>query len=152
MRVRVFNVVKGTGQSFFFSAGDVLYSNRSNPMFSISTDTAGSYIIQYAPCSQRMFEKSYGIEEPHPNCLDNLANGLRDYGITPSQITVPFNIFMAANMSPNGEIEIKPAMSKPGDYIDLKAKMDMVVAVTSRSTGLCNHFKWTPIELGILDN
>ena len=78
----------------FLSKGDVLYSNRSNPMFTIVADKVGKHIMLYAPCSQVMFEKSYGVTEAHPNCLDNLVNNLKSYGVQASQITIPLNIFM----------------------------------------------------------
>jgi uncharacterized protein YcgI (DUF1989 family) len=64
--------------NLFLSTGDILYSNRSNPMFTIVQDTVEGYdhIMLYAPCSQAMYEINYGVTEIHPNCLDNPANNL----------------------------------------------------------------------------
>ena len=135
--------------NLFLSEGDILYSNRSNPMFTIVADQVGKHIMLYAPCSQVMFEKSYGVTEAHPNCLDNLVNNLKGYGIQASQITIPLNIFMNIEINRKGEIKIHPSMSKAGDYIELRAEMDMVVGVTACSAGLCNNFKWTPIDVEI---
>jgi len=131
----------------YLSKGDVLYSNRSNPMFTIVADQVGKHIMLFAPCSQVMFEKSYGVTEAHPNCLDNLVNNLKGYGIQASQITIPINIFMNIEIDREGEIKIHPPMSKAGEYIELRAEMDMVVGVTACSAGLCNNFKWTPIDV-----
>lgn len=133
----------------YLSKGDVLYSNRSNPMFTIVADQVGKHIMLFAPCSQVMFEKSYGVTEAHPNCLDNLVNNLKSYGIQASQITIPINIFMNIEIDREGEIKIHPPMSKAGEYIELRAEMDMVVGVTACSAGLCNNFKWTPIDVEI---
>jgi uncharacterized protein len=133
----------------FLSNGDILYSNRSNPMFSIVDDRVGKHIILYAPCSQAMFEKSYGAEEAHPNCFDNLVYNLSGYGVRASQISIPFNIFMNIGIDREGEIQIKSPKSKAGDYIELKAEMDMIVGVTACSAGTCNNFKWTPIDVEI---
>ncbi len=36
----------------FLSKGDVLYSNRSKPMFTIVADRVGRHLIMYPPCSQ----------------------------------------------------------------------------------------------------
>ena len=96
------------------SEGDILYSNHSNPMFSIAADKVGRHIMLYAPCSQEMFEKSYGVTEPHPNCLDNLITHLQGYGIQASQITIPFNIFMNIDINPEGEITIRVSQVKSG--------------------------------------
>jgi uncharacterized protein YcgI (DUF1989 family) len=118
----------------YLSKGDVLYSNRSNPMFTIIEDQVGGHIMLYAPCSQKMFEKSYGVTDPHPNCLENLVMSLAKYGIQASQITVPFNIFMSVGA---------------GETIELRAEMDMIVGVTACSAGACNNYKWTPIDVEI---
>lgn len=133
----------------FLSKGDILYSSHSNPMFSIVADKVGNHIMLYAPCSQEMFEKSYGVTEPHPNCLDNLSTHLGGYGIQASQITIPFNIFMNIDINSEGEITIGSPRSKAGDFIDLRAEMDLMVGVTACSAGACNNFKWTPIEVEI---
>jgi hypothetical protein len=133
----------------FLSKGDILYSNRSNPMFTIVSYKVGKHIMLYAPCSQVMFEKSYGVTEAHPNCLDNLVNNLKSYGVQASQITIPLNIFMNIEIDREGEIKIKSPMSKAGDYIELRAEMDMIVGVTACSAGSCNNFEWTPIDVEI---
>ena len=131
----------------YLSTGDVLYSSKSNPMFTITADQVGRHIMLYAPCSQAMFEKSYGVSKAHPNCLNNLVNALKKFGIKTSQITTPFNIFMNINISEQGNITIQSPLSKAGDYIELKAEMNMIVGVTACSAGSCNNFKWTSIEI-----
>lgn len=133
----------------FLSKGDILYSDRSNPMFTIIADQVGGHIMLYPPCSQKMFEKSYGVTEAHPNCLENLLTSLKDFAIEGSRISIPLNLFMSIDISEQGTITIQPARSKAGDYIDLRAEMDMIVAVTSCSAGTCNNFKWTPIDVEI---
>ncbi len=133
----------------YISKGDVLYSNRSNPMFSIVDDQVGRHPMLYAPCSQKMFEKSYGVTEAHPNCLDNLVSNLERYGVQANQITVPFNIFLNIAISIEGEIEILSPKSKAGDYVELRAEMDLVVGITACSAGACNNYYWTPIDVEI---
>ncbi|MFC1997793.1 DUF1989 domain-containing protein [Chloroflexota bacterium] len=133
----------------FLSTGDVLYSNRSNPMFTILEDRVGGHIMLYAPCSQEMFEKSYDVSEPHPNCFDNLSANLERFGVRPSQISIPFNIFMHIRITDEGVIEIHTPKSTAGDFITLRAEMDMVVALSACSAGACNNFSWTPIEVEI---
>lgn len=138
-------------EKLFLSTGDVLYSNRSNPMLTIEHDDVGRHPLLYAPCSQAMFERSYGAKEPHPNCHDNLLAGLGTFGITASQIPIPFNIFMNVTISEAGHINIKPPRSKAGDYIELKAEMDLIVGITACSAGACNNFHCTPIDVEIID-
>lgn len=137
------------GGKIYFSTGEVLYSNLSNPMFTIIADRVGKHDFLFAPCSQEMFQISYSITEPHPNCLDNLAMNLRPFGVRSAQIPTAFNIFMNATVTERGEILINPPVSQPGDYIDLRAEMDLIIGVTACSAGKCNNYHCTPIEVHI---
>jgi uncharacterized protein YcgI (DUF1989 family) len=56
---------------------------------------------------------------------------------------------MNIEIDQEGEIKIKSPMSKAGDYIELRAEMDMIVGVTACSAGSCNNFEWTPIDVEI---
>ena len=131
------------------SIGDTLYSNRSNPMLSITRDSVGKHDFLFAPCSQEMFQKTYGATEPHPNCLDNLTAALGPYGIRAFQIPTAFNIFMNVAISAAGRITVQPPLSQAGDYIDLRPEMNLIVAVSACSAGKCNNFRCTPIRVEI---
>jgi hypothetical protein len=136
-------------EKLFLSTGDILYSNRSNPMLTITCDPVGRHDFLFAPCSREMFQLTYNIAEPHPNCLDNLAASLGPYGIQAGQIPTAFNIFMNVTISADGRVTVKPPLSKAGDFIDLKAEMEMIVGVSACSAGKCNNFRCTPIRVEI---
>ena len=136
-------------EKLFLSTGDVLYSKRSNPMITIKHDDVGRHPMLYAPCSQAMFERSYSAKEPHPNCHDNLLNNLAPFGITATQITIPFNIFMNVSISEVGHLSIQPPRSNAGDYIELRAEMDLIIGITACSAGACNNFNCTAIDVEV---
>lgn len=138
-------------EKLFLTTGDLLYSNRSNPMLSIIHDTVGKHDFLFAPCSREMFRRTYGKTEPHPNCLDNLAASLGQYGVQPFQIPTAFNIFMNVEIATDGKLMIKPPLSKPGDYIDLQAEMDLIVGVTACAAGKCNDYRCTPIAVEVFE-
>ena len=127
----------------------ILYSNRSNPMLTITQDSVGKHDFLFAPCSQQMFQIQYGVTGPHPNCLENLANPLKKYGITESMISTPFNTFMNARIAPDGAITINPPLSKPNDHITFHAETDLIVAVSACAAPNCNNQNCTPINLEI---
>ncbi|MCP4712906.1 MAG: urea carboxylase-associated family protein, partial [Planctomycetes bacterium] len=131
------------------TTGHILYSNRSNSMFTITEDTVGKHDFLFAPCSQAMFQIQYGATDHHPNCLENLTNPLKKYGVTESMITTPFNTFMNARIAPDGSITIHPPLSKPNDHITFRAETDLLVAVSACSAGACNNHNCTPINLEI---
>jgi len=138
-------------EKLFLSTGDILYSNRSNPMITVFDDSVGKHDFLFAPCSREMFRLTYGKIEPHPNCLDNLTTALGQYGVKAFQIPTAFNIFMNVEVSTSGKIMVKPPLSKAGDYMDLRAEMDVIVGVTACAAGKCNNYRCTPIAVEIYD-
>jgi uncharacterized protein YcgI (DUF1989 family) len=49
-----------------------------------------------------------------------------------------------------GQIAVLPPKSKAGDYVVLKAKMDLIVGMTACSAGMSNNFSFKPIGYRIL--
>ncbi|WP_394000118.1 DUF1989 domain-containing protein [Luteimonas sp. WGS1318] len=132
------------------TTGDVLYSNRSNPMFTILEDTCGRHDFTLTPCSKRMFELLYGEVEGRPGCEGNLAAALAPYGIGIDRIPVAFNIFMHVTVDgASGQVAVLPPLSGPGDFIRLRAEMPLVVAMTACSAGQSNNFSYKPIDYRI---
>jgi uncharacterized protein YcgI (DUF1989 family) len=136
--------------TFRLTRGHVLYSNRSNPMFTIVEDTVGRHDFLYTACSREMFEIQYGLAD-HPNCLDNLAANLAHLGVNRDRIPTPFNIFMNVEMAPSGELSIRPPKSTAGDSIVLRAEMDLAVAVAACAAGACNGGRNGPVHLEVVN-
>jgi uncharacterized protein YcgI (DUF1989 family) len=138
-------------EKIYLSTGNTLYSNLSNPMLTIIRDKVGKHDFLFAPCSQEMFQISYNIREPHPNCMDNLDLHLSYFGINKHMIPTAFNIFLNATITEDGRIWIKPPLSKAGDYIDFQAEMDLVIGITACSSLKCNNYKNTSIDVEVYD-
>ena len=137
------------GASLYLTKGDVIYSNRYNNMLEICDDTVGRHDILFPACSQWMYRRQYGISEHHSNCLENLSMALEEYAILQDDIPNPFNIFMNTVISKEGKIMVSEPKSKAGEYIDLVALMDLIVAVSACSVeeSRCNAGRCTPIKI-----
>lgn len=138
--------------SIYQTTGDVLYSNRSRPMFRILEDDCGRHDFTLTPCSQQTFDLLYpefrGRE--HPNCLANLATGLAPYGVSEDEIATSFNIFMNVWTDEDGTMHIDPPRSRPGDRFVVRAEMDLFVAVTACSAEKSNGGVCKPIDYEII--
>lgn len=131
----------------WLSTGDLLYSNRSRPMFEIVEDTCGRHDFTLTPCSKDTFAIIYGETEGRPGCEGNLAQALAPYGIGEDRIPIAFNVFMhVAVDADTGAIVVKPPLSGPGDHVRLRALMPLVAAMTACSAGQSNNFRYKPID------
>jgi len=134
----------------YLTTGDVLYSNRSHPMFTIISDEVGRHDFLLTPCSPETFQIIYRDEDYHPSCFENLAKNLTRFGIAGNTIPTTFNIFMNVEIDGKGELSILPPKSKAGDSITLRAEMNLIVGLTACSAEKSNNHKFKPIGYEIL--
>jgi len=134
----------------YLSKGDVLYSNDSRPMFTIVEDLVGRHDFLLTPCSQEMFEILYQHKGHHPSCFENLYTNLAEFGIRPEKIGTTFNVFMNVEVGPDGAVAVKAPRSRAGDYIELRAEMNLVCGLTSCSAENSNNGSFKPIDYEII--
>ena len=135
--------------TIYLTAGHILYSNRSNPMLRILTDKVGRHDFLLTPCSPETFKIIYNNHAHHPSCFQNLVEHLAPFGIAPDRIPTTFNVFMNVQIAPDGELTIAPPASKAGDYIELRAEMDLIVGVTACSAEMSNNYSFKPIDVEV---
>lgn len=110
--------------------GDHLYSNLDTPMLTIVEDKVGVHDLLYPPCNKYYYKSFHNIPGK-TGCRDHLADALKEYGITYREVTDPFNIFMNTKVNGKGELEIHTPLSEAGDYIDIRAEMDLIVGISA---------------------
>jgi uncharacterized protein YcgI (DUF1989 family) len=136
--------------TIYLTAGHILYSNRSRPMWTIVEDTVGRHDFLLTPCSPETFTILYKTAGHHPSCFENLVRGLAPFGIAPDAIPTSLNVFMNVDVLPSGELRILPPRSRPGDRVVLRAEMDLIVGVTACSAELSNNGRFKPIDVRLL--
>ncbi len=132
--------------------GHVLFSNRSNRMLTIVEDTVGRHDFLLTPCSEATFRHFYPDQPVHRGCFGNLAEALAPYGVEPDMIPCAFNIFMNVPVAADGKIRVDPPLSKAGDYIRLRAEMNLVIGLTACSAYASNGGRFKPIGYAIQDS
>jgi uncharacterized protein YcgI (DUF1989 family) len=137
--------------TIYLTKGHVLYSNRSRPMWTLIEDKVGRHDFLLTPCSPQTFEIIYNRRDPHPSCFANLSGALAEFGIVPDSIPTTFNIFMNVEVTDSGELRILPPKSRTGDYLLMRAEMDMIVAVTACSAEMSNNGTFKPIDIDLYD-
>lgn len=136
-------------ESILITKGNFLWSNRSNKMMEIVEDTNGRNDFLLAPCSPETFQIMYNNHEEHPSCLNNLYQNLKEFGITLDEIPTAFNLFMNVQFDAKGKISVLPPTTKPGDTIQFRALMDLIVGLTACSAEDSNGGSFKPIHYHI---
>jgi len=135
--------------TIYLTTGHILYSNRSHPMLTITADTVGRHDFLYTPCSAEMFSILYNAPGHHPSCFENLCRSLGGFGIAPDQIPTTFNIFMNVALTAEGALSVLPPRSKAGDWLEMRAEMDLIVGLTACSAELSNNYAFKPIDFEV---
>jgi uncharacterized protein YcgI (DUF1989 family) len=138
-RTKVYNM------KIFISAGDKLMSRSNQHLMTIIEDTyrEGSHDLQKGMCSGYRFQlarqegrlREYyhrDVEIPDHGCWENLSQALKPYGIPPEDIPSPFNLYQTMKIDgATGRMEHTTIRPKPGTYVDLKAEMDLLIALSA---------------------
>jgi uncharacterized protein YcgI (DUF1989 family) len=138
--------------TIYVTTNDVLYSNRSRPMFTITEDEVGRHDFLLTPCSPETFQIIYKDQRYHPSCFENLSTNLRRYGVTPDRIPTTFNIFMNVEVGNDGRLSILPPRSRAGQSITLRAEMDLIVGLTACSAEMSNNYRFKSIAYEVLSS
>jgi len=100
-------------------------------MLRVIEDTVKNHwCIMGGRCSPRI----YAIREREPehrSCQSNLDEALMEFGLNGEDIGDVFNVFMNVEISQDGCFVIKPPTAEKGDYIEMRAEMDCIVAVSA---------------------
>ncbi|MGQ0652698.1 MAG: DUF1989 domain-containing protein [Betaproteobacteria bacterium] len=124
------NVLLGTGTAKSFPH---FYSKppRENRMLTVLEDTVRNHWGNMGGrCSRRLYELRDG-DRSHRSCQENLAEALAPHGLSGDDIVDIFNVFMNVELSPDGTFAIRPPSAKTGDYIDLRAEMNLLAAISA---------------------
>lgn len=124
-------------QRLFPRPGESFYTNRRRPILFFEEDTSpGIHDMLIAACDPERF-KLLGVEGHHNSCQENLQKVMRGFGHEVGPAPQPINLFTdipVTSASPGQEdctFEFKPAASKAGDYVQMRAEMDCFVVVSA---------------------
>jgi uncharacterized protein YcgI (DUF1989 family) len=115
-------------RTIYPKVGAVLVSNRGRPMMRLIADTVQVHDLICGSCSDEYYRNRLDHHAPHRSCRSNLAEAMAPWGLAPKDIPFSFNLFMRWPVEPDGTVVPMAAPSRAGDYVDLRAEMDLVVA------------------------
>ncbi|MDG2466667.1 MAG: urea carboxylase-associated family protein [Alphaproteobacteria bacterium] len=122
---------RSVSQSVFPSVGAPLYSNRRRPILTLEEDTSpGRHDTLLAACDVYRYQM-LGCTEYHDNCTDNLAAAMTEIGLAAPETPSPLNLWMNIPFTSDGATEFCPPLSKPEDFVRLRANHDVIVVMST---------------------
>ncbi|MEE9301948.1 MAG: DUF1989 domain-containing protein [Alphaproteobacteria bacterium] len=111
--------------------GDVTWSNRRRPMFTMVEDTSwGYHDTQVASCDIFLY-KGLGVRGYHRSCTDNFWQACADIGIAPPHMPGPLNLFQHTLVEPDESYIYPLPTARPGCYVTLRAEQDLVIVFSA---------------------
>jgi len=115
-------------RTIYPKVGATLVSNRGRAMLRLVADTVRVHDLICGSCSDEYYRNRLDHHEPHRSCRGNLAEAMAPWGLKPADIPFSFNLFMRWPVEADGVVVPMAAPSRAGDYADLLAEMDVIVA------------------------
>lgn len=111
--------------------GDRLASNRRRPLLRIEEDTTPGRHDTVIPACDGERYRQLGAPEGHANCCDNFRLALRHAGMPEQPVPAPLNLFMNIPWTADGALSFEPPLSRPGDYVTLRAERPVVIVLSA---------------------
>jgi len=144
--------------NLYLTTGSVLRSNENNPMLEIVADTCGRHDTIGGACATESNTVRYDLEKRCMHaCRDSWMLAIAEhpeFGIGKRDISHNINFFMNVPVTASGGLTFEDGISAPGKYVELTAKMDVLVLISNcpQLNNPCNGYNPTPVEILVWDN
>ena len=137
--------------------GDWLMSTICRPMMTIVKETPrpkGLHDTHHRLCNRFFYAAWGGIAKD--GCHEIINKVIAPYGLLPEDVSDPVTFFMNYPYDPNERcFKILEPVAKPGDYVELRAEMNCLVAMSNcpeDTLTICNVRHNTPIKVEVYED
>jgi len=140
------------------TAGCVLYSDMGRVLCSVVADSVGWHDPIGGTSNQQLVEKQYGPStyqdsrnDYHKNGHDSSLIELGKWGLGTRDLVANVNLFSRVDVAEDGGMRFVPGNSKAGDYVELRAEMNVLAILNTCQHPLDPNPKYQPkpVQLSI---
>ena len=134
----------------YVTTGTQLVSCDGHVMAIVTADSCGRHDTSAGACSCESNAVRFGHATRYLHaCRENFLLEVGRHGMTKRDIVPNINFFMNVPIEPSGELAIVDGVSKPGDFVELRAEMDVLCVISNcpQVNNPCNGFNPTPIRV-----
>ncbi len=113
--------------------GRVIFSDMGKVMFSIVEDSCGAHDVLMGGSTASSNAKKYAGQNGSAlrNTRDNFVLIATKAGLDKRDVPAALALFAPVRVDADGKFEWKPDLVSNGDYVDLRAEMDMIVGFSN---------------------
>lgn len=134
--------------------GHVLYSDAARAMMTIIEDTCGHNDTIAGCCTEQTNWLFYGKNDSKTSCRANFLGMMKKYGLGRRDLVGNLNFFCIVPIAPDmsiPELTFANAPSKAGDFIDLRAEMDLICLISNcpQMNNMCSGGRPSPLQVTV---
>ena len=151
-RLNVADTVKVQWNAYL-GPGKLLLSDMGRVLASIIADTSGRHDMFCGASNAKTNQRKYGHGEtysPSPNARDRFALALAKYGLGSRDIPPNVNFFKHVKVEEDGSLTFEKAPGSPGEYVELRAEMNVLLVVANTPHVLDPRPTYTASPLRVL--
>jgi uncharacterized protein len=136
----------------YLTTGTRLISTEGHVLLTIVADTCGRHDTLGGACAQESNMVRYAIEKRHMHaCRQSFLKGVQFWkgGLEKRDVTSNINFFMNVPITPQGVLTFEDGVSEAGKYVELRAEMDVLMAISNcpQLNNPCNAYNPTPVQV-----
>jgi urea carboxylase-associated protein 1 len=141
----------------YLGYGSKLRSTSARVLAEIVADTVGRHDTLGGACAAESNTVRYALEKRTMHaCRDSWLLAVAEHerlGLSKRDLAHNINFFMNVPVSPEGGLSFADGLSGPGQYVELRAAMDIIVLISNcpQLNNPCNAYNPTPLEVLIWD-
>jgi uncharacterized protein len=139
------------------TVGSVLRSTLCEPMAEIIEETPeikGVHDTHNRMCNRFLYEQ-YGYG-PRDGCHEIISAAIEPWGLRPEDVPDTMDLFMNYHHDCDlGHWIIGEPVTKPGDYIEFRLEMDLLIGFSNCPLDVmnaCNGYHCTPVQVTVFDS
>jgi urea carboxylase-associated protein 2 len=151
-RLNIADTVKVQWQAYP-GQGALLLSDMGRFLMSFTVDTCGNHDTFCSASTAKSNAAKYGNGDnfgPHPNARDRFALALTKFGLGKRDIGPNINLFKRVTVRSDGSLVFEPNSSAPGQFVELRAEMRVLVVIANTPHVLDPRTTYTATNLRLL--
>ena len=140
-------------RNVYLSCGSKLLSTAGNLIAEIVADTVGRHDTLGGACAAESNTVRYALDKRTMHaCRDSYLLAVAQHdrlGLGKRDLSHNINFFMNVPVTADGGLTFADGLSGPGQYVELRAAMDIIVLISNcpQLNNPCNAYNPTPLEV-----